>query len=193
MLKRTYDWTLSFAAHRHARWALAGVSFAESSFFPIPPDLLLIPMVVSERAKAWVYAAICTIASVLGGILGYAIGFFLFETIGTAVLDFYHLSDKFAAFAAQYNDYGAWIVFVAGVTPIPYKLITIASGTTELNFATFVIASIGARGLRFFAVAGLLYWAGPPIREFVERHLSLAFTAFVIVLVGGFVLVKYLL
>jgi len=192
MLRRLYDWTLSLAAHRHARWALAGVSFAESSVFPIPPDILLIPMVISARARAWSYALICTVASVLGGLAGYAIGFFLFETIGTSILEFYSLTDKFAAFAAQYNDYGAGIVFIAGVTPIPYKLVTIASGATGLDFATFVIASIAARGLRFFAVAGLLYWAGPPIRDFVERHLGLAFTAFILLLVGGFIAVKYL-
>lgn len=193
MLRRLYDWTLSFAAHRHARWALAGVSFAESSVFPLPPDILLIPMVISARARAWSYALICTVASVVGGLAGYAIGFYLFETIGTAILNFYNLTDRFTAFAAQYNDYGAGIVFVAGVTPIPYKLITIASGATKLNFFTFVIASIAARGLRFFAVAGLLYWAGPSIREFVERHLSLVFSIFVVLLVGGFFALKYFL
>jgi len=192
MLRRLYDWTLSFAAHRNARWALAGVSFAESSVFPLPPDILLIPMVVSARARAWSYALICTLASVAGGVLGYAIGFFLFETIGTAILDFYHLSEKFAAFAAQYNEYGAWIVFVAGVTPIPYKLITIASGSTGLDLFVFMIASFAARGIRFFAVAALLYWAGPPIREFVERRLGLAFIVFVLLLFGGFAAVKFL-
>lgn len=192
MLRRMYDWTLSLAAHRHARWALAGVSFAESSVFPIPPDLLLIPMVVSERARAWGYALVCTIASVLGGIAGYAIGFFLFESIGTAILDFYHLTDKFTAFAAQYNDYGASIVFIAGITPIPYKLITIASGATGLDLVVFVVASVAARGIRFFAVAGLLYWLGPPIREFVEKRLALTFTVFIMLLFGGFFVVKYL-
>lgn len=191
MLRRLYDWTLSFAAHRHARWALAGVSFAESSVFPIPPDILLIPMVISERARAWSYALICTVASVLGGLAGYAIGFFLFETIGAAILEFYNLTEAFATFAAQYNDYGASIVFVAGVTPIPYKLITIASGATGLDFVTFVLASIAARGLRFFAVAGLLYWAGPPIRRFVERYLGLVFTAFVVLLIGGFFVIAF--
>jgi membrane protein YqaA with SNARE-associated domain len=192
MLRRLYDWTLSLAAHRHARWALAGVSFAESSVFPIPPDVVLIPMVLSERAMAWIDAAICTVASVLGGFAGYAIGYFLFETVGAAILDFYGLTDAFAAFAARYNEYGAWIVFTAGVTPIPFKLITIASGATGLNLAVFAIASIAARGIRFFAVAGLLYWLGPPIRAFVEERLALVFTVFVVLLIGGFVMLKYL-
>ena len=192
MLRRLYDWTLSLAARPHARWALAGVSFAESSVFPIPPDIVLIPMVLSDRTRAWLDAAICTVASVAGGLAGYAIGYFLFETFGAPILDFYGLSEAFATFKERYNEAGAWIVFAAGITPIPYKLITIASGATGLDLFVFMVASVLARGIRFFAVAGLLYWLGPPIRAFVEKRLALVFTAFVVLLIGGFVVLKYL-
>ncbi len=192
MLRRLYDWVMDLAAHPRAPWALAGVSFAESSVFPIPPDVMLIPMVLAERARAWAYAALCTLSSVLGGILGYAIGFFLFEVAGKPILDFYGYGEAFASFAGRYNEWGAWIVFIAGVTPFPYKVITIASGATGLDFAVFVLASIAARGLRFFLVSALLYWAGPPVREFIERRLGLVTTAFVVLLVGGFAAIRFL-
>jgi membrane protein YqaA with SNARE-associated domain len=191
MLRRLYDWTMELAAHRGAPWALAGLSFIESSVFPIPPDVMLIPMVLAERRKAWFYAGLCTLASVLGGALGYVIGYFLFETVGEPILRFYGYQEAFADFALRYNDYGAWIVFFAGVTPFPYKVITIASGATQLNFLVFMLASVAARGLRFFVVAALLYWFGPPIKDFIERRLGLLFTIFVVLLFGGFVLVKY--
>ncbi len=192
MLRRLYDWTMDLAAHPRASWALTGVAFVESSVFPIPPDVVLIPMVLAERAKAWAFAAMATAASVLGGIAGYAIGFFLYELVGKPILAFYGYTDAFADFAQRYNEYGAWIVFIAGVTPFPYKVITIASGVTKLNFLVFVLASIGARGLRFFLVSALLYWFGPPIRDFIERRLGLVTTVFMILLIGGFVLIKYL-
>ena len=149
MLRRLYDWTMRLAAHRHANWALAGVSFAESSFFPIPPDIILIPMVLAQRARAWLIALNCTVASVIGGLFGYAIGYFLFDAIGAPVLEFYGLTERFAEFGERYNEWGAWIVFIAGVTPIPYKLITISSGVTALSLPIFLIASVLARGLRF--------------------------------------------
>ena len=193
MLRRLYDWTMALAAGRHAEKALAGVSFAESSFFPIPPDLLLIPMVLAERARALRFAAVCTVASVLGGIAGYLIGAFLFEQIARPILDFYGYGAKFDTFAGWYNDWGAWIVFTAGLTPFPYKVITIASGATGLDFLVFVLASVVSRGLRFFVVAGLLYWVGPPIRAFIERRLGLVFTAFVVILIGGFVALRYVI
>jgi membrane protein YqaA with SNARE-associated domain len=192
MLRRLYDWTMSLAAHRQATRALAGVSFAESSFFPIPPDVLLIPMVIAERRRAWQFATICTVASVLGGLLGWVIGAFLFETVAQPILQVYGYADKFAEFAARYNQWGAWIVFMAGLTPFPYKVITIASGATGLSLPIFIVASILSRGLRFFAVAGLLYWLGPPIRDFIERRLGLVFTAFVVLLLGGFVVARYM-
>ena len=193
MLRRLYDWTMNLASHRHAGRMLGAVSFIESSVFPIPPDVILIPMVLSERTKAWIYAGIATVASVLGGLLGYVIGAFLFDAVGQPLLQFYGYGDKFADFAARYNEWGAWIVFIAGVTPFPYKVITIASGATALNVWVFILASILARGLRFFVLCALLYWFGPPIRAFVEKYLGLVATAFVILLIGGFVVVKYVI
>ncbi len=193
MIRKLYDWTMSLAGHRNASGALFGVSFVESSFFPVPPDIMLVPMVLAERLKAWWFATICTVGSVLGGIAGYAIGYFLFEAVGQPLFEFYGYAEKFQKFAAQYNDYGAWVVFIAGVTPFPYKVITIASGATALNFAVFVIASIAARALRFFIVAGLLYWFGPPIRDFIEKRLGLVFTVFMVLLIGGFVAIKYVI
>ena len=193
MLRDLYNWTLSLARHKRATQALAAVSFTESSFFPIPPDIMLIPMIIAERTKAWFYGSVTTIASVIGGMFGYAIGFFLFEAIGKPLLDIYGYTEKFAAFAGNYNDYGAWIVFIAGVTPIPYKVVTIASGAVGLNILTFILASVVARGLRFFAISALLYFFGAPIRDFIEKHLSLVFTLFCVLLVGGFVVLKSLI
>lgn len=152
---------------------------------------MLIPMVVADRAKAWYYATIVSVGSVLGGIAGYLIGYGLFDQIGKPLLDFYGMGEKFAAFAQNYNDYGAWIVFTAGVTPFPYKVITIASGATGLNFLVFMIASIAARTLVFFVIAGLLYAFGQPIREFIEKRLAMVFTVFLVLLFGGFVAIKY--
>ena len=193
MLRRLYDWTLSLAAHKHALLALALISLVESSIFPIPPDILIIPMVLAARDRAWVIAGVCTVASVIGGAFGYGIGFFLFEKIGKPVLEFYHYAAKFEEFQGSYNDWGAWAVFFAGITPFPYKVITILSGVTGLNVPVFIIASILARGLRFFIVAALLYKFGTPIRAFIERRLGLLFILFVVLLLGGFILVKYLL
>ena len=193
MLRKLYDWTLSIAAHRHARWWLAAISFAESSFFPVPPDVALMPMVLAERKRAFEYALICTIASVLGGIAGYAIGYFLFDTVGAWILDVYGYHEKFAAVQESYNAYGAWNDFTAGLPPIPYKIFTIASGVTQLNLAVFFIASCAARGLRFFAVAALLWWFGPPIRAFIDKYFGLLSILFVILLIGGFLAVSLVL
>jgi len=192
MLRRLYDWTMSLASGRHAPAALGAVSFAESSFFPIPPDILLIPMVIAQRARAFAYAALCTVTSVLGGAAGYAIGAFLFVQMAEPILTFYGYMDKFETFRGNFNEYGAWIVFIAGVTPFPYKVITIASGATGLSLPVFMLASVLARGLRFFAVAGLLYLFGPPIRTFIEQRLGLVFSVFMVGLVGGFALIRYL-
>lgn len=192
MLKRLYDWVMALSAHPRALWALAGVAFIESSVFPIPPHAILVPMVLADRARAWLYAAVTTISSVIGGILGYAIGFFLFELAGKPILNFYGQTEAFTSFAERYNEWGAWIVFIAGVTPFPYKVITIASGATQLNFAIFMVASILARGLVFFVISALLYWFGPPIRNFIERRLGLVTAVFMILLFGGFLAIKYL-
>lgn len=192
MLRGLYDWTMRLAGHRRANWALAFVSFVESSVFPIPPDIVLIPMVLAQRKRALWIATICTVASVLGGLLGYAIGYFLYETIGRPILDFYGYGARFEDFQQRYNEWGGWIVFIAGVTPFPYKVITIASGVTVLNPWIFIVASVLARGLRFYVVALLLYYFGEPIREFIERYLGLLFTLFVILLFAGFVVLKFL-
>ena len=182
---------MGLAAHRHATWALAGVSFIESSVFPIPPDVLLIPMVLADRARAFRVAFVCTAASVVGGLLGYGIGLFLYEEIGKPVLDFYGYAPEFAEFQATYNAWGAWAVFIAGVTPFPYKVITILSGVTGLDVIVFSVASVASRGLRFYVVAWLLWRFGPPIKDFIERRLHLLFWSFCALLVGGFVLVKF--
>jgi len=193
MIRPLYDWTLALAGHRHALWALAAVSFIESSIFPIPPDVLLIPMVLAAPTRAWKIALVCTISSVLGGMFGYAIGYFLFEQVGRPLLEFYGYAPKFAQFKDTYNEWGAWAVFIAGVTPFPYKVITILSGVTALDPAVFSIASVLARGLRFFLVAALLWKFGPPIKDFIEARLGLVFIVFCVGLVGGFVAIKYLL
>ncbi|WP_310621776.1 YqaA family protein [Flexibacterium corallicola] len=192
MIRRLYDWTLSLASSKHAPTALGVVSFAESSIFPIPPDLLLIPMVISEKSKAWTFALICTIASVVGGVFGYIIGAFLFHELAEPILQFYGYMDKYEQFESVFNAWGWWFVFIAGLTPFPYKVITIASGAFALSMPVFFIASLVSRGLRFFIVAGLLYFFGPPIREFIEKRLGLMFTLFVVLLLGGFALIKLL-
>jgi membrane protein YqaA with SNARE-associated domain len=193
MLRPFYDWTLRVSGHRHAERWLAVVSFIESSVFPIPPDVMMIPMILSDRSKAWRIALITTLASVAGGLFGYAIGSLFFDVLGRLILDLYGYADKFASFADRYNEWGAWIVFGAGVTPFPYKVITIASGVTQLDLLIFMIASVLARGIRFFAVAGLLWYFGPPIRRLLERHLGLITTVFFVLLLGGFVAIKWLL
>ncbi|WP_417815752.1 YqaA family protein [Thalassospira alkalitolerans] len=190
MLRSLYDWTLNLAAHRHAGIALFIIAFIESSIFPIPPDVLLIPMIVAAPTRAWRFALICLVGSVLGGIAGYGIGYFLFESIGQPVLQLYGYSAKFDAFRDYYNEWGAWAVFIAGVTPFPYKVITILSGVTALDPSVFMVASVLARGLRFFIIAALIWKFGPVIRDFIEKRLGLVFTIFVVVLVGGFVAIR---
>jgi membrane protein YqaA with SNARE-associated domain len=192
MLRRAYDWAMRTAAHKHAEWALAGVSFVESSVFPIPPDVILMPMVLANRSKAWRYAAIATISSVIGGFLGYAIGYFLFEAVGRPILDFYHVMDKYDSLKHSFDEWGAWIIIAKGWTPIPYKFLTITSGALQFDLLAFTIASVVSRGMRFFLVAGLLWAFGPPIRAFVEKRLTLVTTLFVVILIGGFVAIKYM-
>jgi membrane protein YqaA with SNARE-associated domain len=193
MLRRLYDWTMGLAARPAAVWWLGAVSFIESSFFPIPPDVMLIPIVLAARQR-WVWiATVCTVASVLGGFLGYAIGLFLFESIGQTILKAYGLGNKFEDLRLLFDQYGAWIILIKGMTPIPYKLITIAAGVFKFDLATFAICSIVTRGLRFFLVAALLWWVGEPIRQFIETRLTLVTTVFVIALVGGFVVIKWLI
>ena len=192
MLRKLYDRVMGLAAHKHAQLILVAVSFAESAFFPVPPDVMLIPMTLAERRKAWWFALICTIASVLGGIAGYFIGALLFDSIGQAIINFYGLQSGFEKLKSWYNEYGLLIVFIAGFTPIPYKVFTISSGLTALSFPLFVIGSIVSRGLRFFIVCGLIYWFGPTIKDFIEKYLGWLTLIACIVLVGGFVALKYI-
>lgn len=192
MLRRLYDWTMELAAKPYAVWALAAVAFAESSFFAVPPDVMLIPMVLAARQRAWFLAGVCTVASVIGGSFGYWIGAGLYDTLGIRIIEFYGLSDRFAEFSAKFNEHGAWAVLFAGVTPFPYKVITITSGVTGLDFWTFTISSIVARGLRFYIVAALLWKFGDPIKAFIERWLGPLTLLFFILLFGGFWAVKYL-
>jgi membrane protein YqaA with SNARE-associated domain len=192
MLRRLYDWLLNVAAHRHAVWWLAAVSFIESSVFPIPPDVLLIPMILARRDRAFFYATLCLVSSVLGGLLGYAIGYWGFEAIGRPVLTFYGYADAIQQFEQAFAEYGWWIIVLKGATPIPYKLVTIASGAASFDLLEFITASILSRGIRFYAVALLLWWFGPPIRRFVEDRLGLVVLVCTIVLVGGFVVVRYI-
>ncbi|QBY00458.1 DedA family protein [Rhodophyticola sp. CCM32] len=192
MIRRLYDWTLGLAGHRHAFWALALVSFAESSFFPIPPDLIMIPMILAAPHRAFVIAGVCLVSSVLGGLVGYGIGYFFYDQLGQPILAALGKADAMAAFNTRFNDLGFWPVLIAGLTPFPYKVITIMSGWTGLPLVTFMVTSLVARGLRFFIVAGLLWKYGAPIRDFIERRLGLMFILFVILLMGGFYVVRFL-
>ena len=192
LLWRLYNWTMNLAASRHAGWGLFAVAFIESSVFPIPPDVLIIPMVLAARSRAWSIAAIATLGSVLGGFFGYAIGAFFYDALGAPVLAFYGYEEKFQSFAGYYNAWGAWIVGAAGFTPLPYKVITIASGVTSLDLTVFGIASLLSRGARFFLLAALLWYFGEPIRRFVERYLPQLTILFFVLLFGGFVALKYL-
>ena len=192
MLRRLYDWTMHLAGHRRALLALAVISFAESSIFPIPPDVLLIPMILAARQRAWLIATVCTAASVVGGVFGYAIGALLFDTLGQPIVEFYGYLDRYQEFRAGYEEWGAWIVAGAGFTPFPYKVITITSGVMQLDFAVFMLASVVSRGARFFLVAALLWYFGPPIRTFIERYLAQLTLLFFVLLFGGFVALRYL-
>jgi len=184
---------MDLAGHRHALLALAVISFAESSVFPIPPDVLLIPMILAARERAWLIAGVCTAASVVGGVFGYTIGALLFDTLGQPIVEFYGYLDRYQEFQAGYEEWGAWIVAGAGFTPFPYKVITITSGVMQLDFGVFMIASIASRGARFFLVAALLWYFGPPIRSFIERYLAQLTILFFVLLFGGFVALRYLL
>src|SRR4051812_12561372 len=190
MLRALYDKTMRLAAHPKAVWWLAFISFLESSIFPIPPDVLLIPLILANRRRAFWYAGVCTVASVIGGWAGYTIGYQLFELVGQRVIDFYHLNAAFASFRDTFNEYGLWIILGKGATPFPYKLITITAGLTHFDFATFTVASILTRGARFYLLAVLLWYFGEPIRTFIERRLTLVTTVALVGIVGGFLLLK---
>lgn len=192
MLRKLYDWTLDMAGRRNALGVLAVVAFIESSFFPIPPDALIIPMIVADRRRAWRVALVASISSVLGGLFGYAIGYFLFDSVGLPLLNFYGYNEAFAEFQAAYNEWGLWIVAGAGFTPLPYKVFTIASGVTQMDLAIFMAASAVSRSARFFLEAAILWYFGPPVRAFVERYLGLVAAGSFVLLIGGFIAIKYL-
>ncbi|MEE2862256.1 MAG: YqaA family protein [Pseudomonadota bacterium] len=192
MLRRLYDWTMGLAAHRHARASLFTISFIESSVFPIPPDVLMIPMVLAQRAKAWVIAAVATLGSVLGALLGYWIGAVLMDTVGQWILTVYGKEAAYDQLAARFAEYGGWAVLFAALTPFPFKVITIFSGAVGLSLPLFIATSILGRAGRFFVVAGLLWKFGPPIRDFIERRLGLVFTVFMACLIGGFAALRFM-
>lgn len=190
-LRRLYNWTMRMAAGRHRWWVLGGVSFAESSFFPLPPDLFLVPMVLADRRKAFLLAAWCTLTSVLGGLLGYAIGAFLMDTIGQWVVHLYGLQHGVEEFKASYAEYGAWVILLKGLTPIPYKLVTIVSGIAAYSLPMFIILSVITRGARFFLVAGLIYAFGEPVRHFIEKRLEWVMLGVLAAIVLGFVIAAF--
>ena len=192
MIDRVYSRIVALAESRHAIPALLVVAFAESSFFPLPPDLLLIPMILARPRRAFLLAGLCTVMSVLGGFLGYAIGYFLFDAIGRPILEFYHAMARYDALKAAFAQWGVWIIIIKGLTPIPYKLVTIASGVAQFPLVPFALASLVSRSLRFFLLAVLLWRFGEPVREFIERRLMLVTSLFAAALVGGFVALRYL-
>ncbi|MCK4659443.1 MAG: DedA family protein [Phycisphaerae bacterium] len=190
--RRLYDWVLHWADTPYGVPALFLLSFAESSFFPIPPDVLLITLVLGVRKRWFKFAAICTFGSVTGGIAGYGIGFGLMDQLGQPIIAFYHAEDHYAKVTEWYRLYDFWIVFIAAFTPIPYKVFTITSGALHMNLAMFCIVSAVGRGARFFIVAGLLYFFGPPMKRFIDRYFDWLALAFVVLLVGGFAAIKFL-
>ena len=192
MLRSIYNWTMALADHPHALWWLAVVAFVESSVFPIPPDVLMIPMILARPSRAWLIALVALVASVLGGLLGYAIGAFFYDSIGQPILEAMGKGDAMEAFNTKFNDFGFWAVLGAGVTPFPFKVITIMSGWTSMPLGTFVATAILARAMRFFLVAALLWKFGTPIRDFIENRLGLVFTVFIVLLFGGFFALRYL-
>jgi membrane protein YqaA with SNARE-associated domain len=192
MLRRLYDWVLHWAATPYGTVALFLLAFAESSFFPIPPDVLLIALCVARPQRSLRFALICAIGSILGGCLGYLIGWQFMAQVGNRIVAFYGLSDKVAYIETLYNTYDAWAVGIAGFTPIPYKVFTIAAGMFKINFTVFILASAVSRSARFFIVGGLIYMFGPRIQRFIDRYFDLLAVTFTVLLVGSFVLLKYL-
>jgi len=192
-LRRLYDWVLHWAETPYGTPALLILAFAESSFFPVPPDVLLIALAVSMPSRAFWYALLCAVGSICGAYLGYGIGYFSWEAIGRPLVEFYHGQETMDWIRLQYETFGFWGVFVAALTPIPYKVFTIASGLFGFHLGTFTAASILGRGLRFFAVGTLIYFFGPPVKDLIDRRFNLMAALFTVLLVGGFVVIKWLL
>ena len=192
MLRRLYHWVLHWAATPYGAWALFLLAFAESSFFPIPPDVLLIAMCIALPVRSFKYALICSAGSVLGGCLGYLIGWQFMESLGIRIVEFYGLTDKVTAIEVLYQTYDAWAVGIAGFTPIPYKVFTITAGMFKIDFGVFLLASMVSRSARFFIIGGLIYRFGPRIQVFIDRYFDLLAVSFTVLLVGSFVLLKVL-
>jgi membrane protein YqaA with SNARE-associated domain len=188
MFRPLYDWTLRLAGHRHAERSMAAIAFAESSFFPIPPDVMIVPMILADRSKAYRIATICTIASVLGGVVGYAIGYFLYDSVGQWLMHVYGMTHGIEQFRHWYAQWGAAIILIKGLTPIPFKIVTIASGFAAFNFPIFLATSIVTRGARFFLVAWLLKRFGEPVQKFIEKRINLAGFLLLAIIIGGFAL-----
>jgi membrane protein YqaA with SNARE-associated domain len=193
MFRRMYDWTISLAQRPSAPYALGAVSFAESSFFPIPPDVVLAPMALAQPSKAYRYAFICTVASVIGGLLGYMIGALFMDTVGNWLIGVYGGREKIDGLIGLYREYGALLILIKGLTPIPYKFVTIASGMAGYDLFWFVVLSIITRGARFYLVAGLLNRFGGPIKVVMDRHAGLIVALLLVALIGGFLAIKWLL
>jgi membrane protein YqaA with SNARE-associated domain len=189
MFRGLYDWTVRVARHRHAIPGMAAVSFAESSFFPIPPDVMLVPMILARRHQAYLSAAVCTAASVAGGLFGYAIGYFLYDSVGTWLVSLYGAHDALHEFRAWYDEWGAAVILIKGLTPIPFKVVTIASGFFQYNFPLFVLLATITRGARFFLIAALLKRYGEPIQKFIEERLTLVSWLFLAAIAGGFTVI----
>ncbi|MBN1999891.1 DedA family protein [candidate division KSB1 bacterium] len=191
MIRRLYDWVLHWAETPFGTLALVLLAFSESSFFPVPPDVLLIALAISIPKRAFFYSLVAAVSSVTGGMLGYYIGFGLMQVIGVKIIHFYHAEDLFARLSATFNQYNFWAVLVAAITPIPYKIFTIAAGATKANFGVFMLASVIGRSFRFFAVGGLIYFFGERIKGFIDKYFNLLSILFMILLIGGFLLIKY--
>ena len=192
IFRKLYNWTLEKSSQKGAPFFLGIISFAESSFFPIPPDIILIPMILAKRTKAYFFALICTMSSVAGGILGYLIGLIIFNSIGIFVVNFYNLAESVDDFKSYYDLYGAWIVIIAGFTPFPFKAITIASGLFQLNFIIFILCALLSRGARFYLIALLLYLFGEKIKIFIDKYFNILTILFLLLFLGSFLLIKVL-
>ena len=193
LLRRTYDWVLGWARTPYAVPALFILSFIESSFFPIPPDILLLAMAVAAPKRSFYFAAICSVSSVLGGILGYYLGYGFMDLVGNQIVDFYHLQGKWKTIASLYHEYGGWAIAAAGFTPLPYKVFTLAAGAFKINLWVFIFASLMSRSARFFLVAGIIYFFGPPVKVFIEKYFNILSILFFFLLFVGFFLIKYVL
>jgi len=191
ILRKLYDWVLTWAYSRYAVPALFILAFSESSFFPIPPDVLLMALAISIPSKSFYYAFVCSIGSVIGGMFGYLIGYEFMERIGCRIVELYGFAEKWDYVGSLYNTYAGWAVAIAGFTPIPYKIFTIAGGAFKIDFTIFMIASVLSRSARFFLVGALIYFFGPPIRSFIDKYFNLLAVVFMILLIGGFIVIKH--